>query len=70
MTFPLGFWDISLLIAITAIILLITSEMLSPHYGKTNILINRKKLRNAAIVTSTVFLATVAIRIANILLTP
>jgi hypothetical protein len=70
MNFPLSFWDISLLLAITAIILLITSEMLSPYYGKVNILINRKKLKNIAIVTSIAFLSTVAIRIATILLTP
>jgi uncharacterized membrane protein YjjP (DUF1212 family) len=71
MTFPFGFWDISLLVAIAAIILLVTSEILSPHYGKTNILINRKKLKKAAIIASTLFLATVAIRIAAaILLTP
>jgi len=70
MTFPLGFWDISLLIAVTAIILLITSEMLSPYYGKVNILIDRKRLKNAAITFSIIFLATVAIRIANILLNP
>lgn len=70
MNFPLGFWDISLFLAITAIILLITSELISPHYGKTNMLINKKKLKNAAIATSTLFLITVAIRIINILLTP
>ena len=67
MNFPLGFWDISLLTAITAIILLITSEMLSPHYGKVNIPINKKRLKNAAIVFSAIFLAAVAIRIAEIL---
>jgi len=70
MTFPLGFWDISLLLAVTAIILLITSELLSPHYGKTNILINKKKLRNTAIIVSLLFLITVAVRIATIILTP
>ena len=70
MNFPLGFWDISLFLAITAIILLITSELISPHYGKTNILINKKRLKNAAITTSTLFLITVAIRIINILSTP
>ncbi|MEM2738683.1 MAG: hypothetical protein QXK93_06840 [Candidatus Bathyarchaeia archaeon] len=70
MAFPLNFWDISLLTAITAIILLITAEMLSPHYGKVNIIINRKKLKNAAITFATIFLLTVAIRIVNILLTP
>jgi len=70
MNFPLGFWDISLFLAITAIILLITSELTSPHYGKTNILINKKKLKNAAITISTLFLITVAIRIINTLSTP
>jgi uncharacterized membrane protein YjjP (DUF1212 family) len=69
MMFPLGFWDISLITAIIAIILLITSEMLSPHYGKVNIFINRKKLKNTAIVTSITFLLTVAVKIATTLLT-
>jgi hypothetical protein len=70
MTFPLGFWDISLLLAITAIILLITSELVSPHYGKTNILINKKKLKNTAITVSILFLITVAIRIISIIISP
>ena len=68
MMFPLDFWDISLLLAIIAIILLITSEMLSSYYGKVNILINKKKLKNTAITISTLFLITVAIRIAGIIL--
>ena len=67
MSFPLTFWDISLWLAITAIILLITTEMLSPHYGKINIHINRKKLKNAAFAVSILFLATVAIRIIIVL---
>ena len=70
MMFSLDFWDISLLLAITAIILLITSELVSPHYGKINILINKKKLKNTAITVSILFLITVAIRIATIILTP
>ena len=44
MSFPLTFWDISLWLVITAIILLITSVLISPYYGKTNILINKKRL--------------------------
>lgn len=70
MSFPLNFWDISLLLAITAIILLITSEMLSPYHGKINICVNRKKLKNAAFAVSILFLATVAIRIVSIILAP
>jgi hypothetical protein len=69
-TFPLTFWDISLLLAVTAIILLVTSELLSPYYGKTSLKINKKKLRNAALTTSILFLTTVAIRIATIILNP
>jgi len=67
MNFPLSFWDISLWLAVTAIILLITSELISPHYGKTNILINRKRLRNAALTIGILFLITVAIRIYGII---
>jgi len=68
MTFPLTLWDISLLLAVTAITLLVTSELLSPYYGKINIKINKKRLRNTAMTFSILFLATVALRIANILL--
>ena len=69
MNFPLGIWDISLLLAITAIILLITSELLSPHYGEANLKINRKRLRNTALTFSILFLATVALKIATMLTT-
>lgn len=68
MRFPLSFWDISLWLAVTAIILLITSELISPYYGKTNLLINKKRLRNVALTVSTLFLITVAIRIATIII--
>jgi hypothetical protein len=70
MGFPLTFWDISLWLAVTAIVLLITSELISPYYGKTNLLINKKRLRNVAIIVSTLFLITVAIRIATIMISP
>ena len=67
MNFPLSFWDISLLLAVTAIILLITSELVSPYYGKTNLIIKKKRLRNIALAFSIVFLITVAIRIFDII---
>ncbi len=68
MMFPLGFWDISFLLAVTAIILLITSELLSPYYGKTNTLLNKKRLKITALATSSIFLITVVIRIAAIII--
>jgi hypothetical protein len=70
MSFPLSFWDISLWLAITAVILLITSELLSPYYGKTEIRISKKKLRNVAFGVSILFLATIVIRIISIVLIP
>jgi hypothetical protein len=69
MQFPLSLWDISLWLAITAIILLIASEILSSSHSKTNIFINKKRLRNVAFVFSILFLITVAIRIINIIIT-
>ena len=69
MQFPLSFWDISLWLAVTAIILLVTSELVSPHYGKTNIHIEKKKLRNVALTISILFLITVVIRIYEIIVT-
>jgi len=70
MNFPLSFWDISLWLAITAIILLITSELISPYYGKTNLQINKKRLKNAALTIGILFLITVAIRIYSIITSP
>jgi hypothetical protein len=67
MDFPLNLLEISLFLAITAIILLITSEILSPRYGKINVQINQKKLRNAAWATSSLFLVSVTIRIISII---
>jgi len=67
MMFPLGFWDISLLLAVTSIILLVTLGLLSPSYGKINVFISKKKLRNAALTFSLFFLITVFVRVASII---
>jgi hypothetical protein len=69
MQFPLGFWDLSLWTAVVAIILLITSELLSPYYGRTGIMINRRRLRLAALIVAFLFLGTVAFRIYQIITT-
>jgi len=70
MQIPLSFWDISLWLAVTSIILLITAELISPYYGQTNLLINKKKLKKAALTTGILFLITVAIRIYGIITAP
>jgi len=70
MQFPLSFWNISLWLAITAIILLATSELLSPYHGQTNIIIDRKKLRTAALILGLLFTFTVLIQIYGIIILP
>ena len=63
MLFPLTFWDFSLWLAVTAIILLATSELISPHYGKTSLIIEKKRLRQAALLLGILFMFTTIIRI-------
>ena len=68
MMFPLNLWDVSLLVAVIAIILLVSSEMLSSYYGKVNILIDKKKLKSATLVVAAVFLVTLALRIITLMI--
>ena len=69
MRFPLGFYDISLWLGISSIILLATSELISPCYGRTGLIIEKERLRNTALILSFLFLSTVAIRIYEIIIT-
>ncbi len=63
MHFPLSFSDIILWLAITAIILLATSELISPYYGKTNLLIDKNRLRFAALGVGIVFIVGILVQI-------
>ncbi len=67
MDFPSYIWDMSLWLSVTAIILLISSQLLSQYRGKTNEFINKNRLRNVALTVSALFLITVAIRVYTIL---
>jgi hypothetical protein len=67
MQLPLSFWDAAMWVAVTAIVLLITAEITSPYYGKTKLIINRKKLKNVALAFAAMFMITVAIRIIGII---
>ena len=64
MNFPLSLSDISLWLAVTAIILLVSSELLYslPEYS-ARIMIDKKRLRLVAIGVGIAFLATVVMRI-------
>jgi len=64
MNFPLTLSDISLWLAVTALILLITSEILnaSPEYA-SRILVDKKRMRLAALGCGLAFLVTVIMRV-------
>jgi hypothetical protein len=62
----LNFLDVSLLLAVGAIILLITLELTSPYQGITRLTVNRKRLRNVAVAVAVLFLITVSIRVVGI----
>jgi len=68
--FPLSLSDISLWLAITSIILMATSELLSPYHGPTNIIIERKRLRTVALILGLLFLLTVLIQIYGMIILP
>lgn len=64
MRFPLSVSDIGLWLAVTAIILLVTSELLSTSTGSLgNVAVDKKRLRIIALALGLAFMATVVIRI-------
>jgi hypothetical protein len=64
MHFPLSISDISLWLAVTAIILLITSELLSASTGYLgNVVLDKKRLRLLALGLGIGFMITVVMRI-------
>jgi len=64
MNFPLSLSDISLWLAVTAIILLITSELLfsMPEYA-AHVRVEKKRLRLVALSCGLVFMVTVVMRV-------
>jgi len=64
MRFPLSISDIGLWLAVTAIILLVTSELLSSSSGRLgNVAVEKKRLRIAALALGLGFMATVVMRV-------
>jgi hypothetical protein len=68
MQIPLDFWNVSLWLAVTALVLLMTAQLVSAYDGPATLRIEKKRLRNAALAIGLLFLATVAIRIYNIII--
>jgi hypothetical protein len=69
MQIPLDFWNISLWLAVTGIILLMTTQLASAYEGKPTTRIDQKKLKTTALVIAALFLATVVVRIYGIVTT-
>jgi len=64
MHFPLSLGDVSLWIAFTAIILLVTSELLASSETFGDFVIQKTRLRIVALVLGAAFMITVLLRIA------
>ncbi len=64
---PVTFLDITLLLALGALILLITLELTSPYHGITRLVVNRRRLRNVTMVVAALFLVTISIRVIGII---
>lgn len=61
---PFTFWSISLRLAMTAVVLLISAQLISAYDGSATILADMKRLRYASMASGPLFhLTTVAIRI-------
>ncbi len=63
MQFPLSFSDMTLWLAIMSIILLATSELISPYYGRTNLLVEKGRLRATALTVGIIFILAILAQI-------
>jgi hypothetical protein len=67
MNFPLSFDDISLWLAVVAMVLLITSELMLPYSGRNGLLLNKRRLKNVSLAVGVLFVAIVVVRVITIL---
>ena len=68
MWFPLGYYDISLWLAVTSINLIAISELLSPYYGRTKLYIRNERLRRVVVIFGIISLFTIAVEIYKIMM--
>ena len=61
-------WQLSVLLAIVSSTLIIVSELLSAYYGSANVRVNRKRLNQAAAITTVLFFVTMIFRVTSALL--
>jgi hypothetical protein len=58
---PITVQDLSILLAVSAILLLVTAELVPYIFGEKTLVSDMKKLRNISIVLGVLFLITIAI---------
>jgi len=68
MFLSLSLVEISIWLAVTSIILLVTSELLTSYSGKTVILIKKRRLRAVALIVGFLFVFTVFIQIYEVII--
>jgi hypothetical protein len=66
---PLIVSDVNLLLIIGSLVLLLTLELISPHYGSINIIVNKKKLKNVTLATVIISLISFVFSVINLLFT-
>jgi len=68
MQFPLGFNDITQMLAALTIILLATYELINTYYNNREIILQKERLKKGAIIFGSFFLVTILIRIYQIII--
>lgn len=66
MQLPLSLFDITLWLAITAIILLVTAELISQQYGKLNLLIDKNRLRLVSLLVGIAFIIIIILNLGSL----
>jgi hypothetical protein len=61
-------WELSIMLALMAATLIISSELLMFYYGKVDARLNKKRLNQAALLVTGLFFATIALKVAGLLL--
>jgi hypothetical protein len=66
--FGVDLWEISIMLALMAATLIVSSELLMFYYGKADVRLNKKRLNQAALLVTCLFFATIALKVVNLLI--
>lgn len=70
MNVPIGFDEFSLWMAVSAITLLITSEIVNQYHSQIGLVINKNRLKTASRIQGFLFLIIIVIYIFQLVITP